>query len=121
MNKFMLTLFNLADGQDEAEFQQWMKDNDAPVVTQLPSVDEYNLGKTVGMMGADCDPPYQYMEIIRINDFDQLGKDALPERHLVHAQGLRSGSAAYLGSASTVGAPLLRRRSIVFHRLRQLL
>ena len=72
----MIVLFNLKDGQDETEFQTWMKENDIPVVTKLGSVAEYNLGKTVGMMGPEGDPPYSHMEIIRVTDFEQLGKDA---------------------------------------------
>lgn len=76
MNKFMVALFNLNAEEDEQEFQTWMKENDIPVVSKLDSVTEYNLVKTVGMMGADGEPPYSHMEIIRVTDFDQLGKDA---------------------------------------------
>lgn len=75
-NKFMIVLFNLKDGQTEEEFVQWMQINDIPVASNLPSVIEYNLVKTVAMLGADGEPPYKYMEVIRVSDFDQLGKDA---------------------------------------------
>lgn len=76
MNKFMLVLFNLKPGKTDEAFQQWMRENDFPVVSKLQSIDEYNLCRTVTMLGADGKPPYSHMEIIRINDFDQLGKDA---------------------------------------------
>ena len=56
-NKFMIVLFNLADGQDEESFVKWMKDNDIPVASGLPSVTEYNLGKVCGMLGGDGPPP----------------------------------------------------------------
>ncbi len=78
-NKFMIVLFNLNDDQTEDEFIQWMKDNDIPVVSKLSSVTEYNLAKTVGMLGGEGDPPYQYMEIIRVSDFDKLGEEAADE------------------------------------------
>lgn len=78
-NKFMIVLFNLNDDQTEDEFVQWMKDNDIPVVSKLSSVTEYNLAKTVGMLGGEGDPPYQYMEIIRVSDFDKLGEEAADE------------------------------------------
>jgi len=78
-NKFMIVLFNLNDDQTEDEFVQWMKDNDIPVVSKLSSVIEYNLAKTVGMLGGEGDPPYQYMEIIRVSDFDKLGEEAADE------------------------------------------
>ncbi len=78
-NKFMIVLFNLNDDQTEDEFVQWMKDNDIPVVSKLSSVTEYNLAKTVGMLGGKGDPPYQYMEIIRVSDFDKLGEEAADE------------------------------------------
>ena len=78
-NKFMIVLFNLNEDQDEADFISWMKENDIPVVTKLSSVTEYNLAKTIGMLGGDGNPPYKYMEIIRISDFDLLGKEAADE------------------------------------------
>lgn len=78
-NKFMIVLFNLKEGEKEEEFVQWMKDNDIPVVTELSSVTEYNLAKTVGMLGGEGEPPYRYMEIIRVSDFDKLGEEASSE------------------------------------------
>lgn len=78
-NKFMIVLFNLNDDQTEDEFVQWMKDNDIPVVSKLSSVTEYNLAKTVGMLGGEGEAPYQFMEIIRISDFDKLGEEAADE------------------------------------------
>jgi hypothetical protein len=78
-NKFMIVLFNLNDDQAEDEFVQWMKDCDIPVVSELSSVTEYSLAKTVGMLGGEGEPPYKYMEIIRISDFDKLGEEASAE------------------------------------------
>lgn len=78
-NKFMIVLFNLNEDQTEEEFVAWMKDNDIPVVSKLSSVTEYNLAKTVGMLGGDGEPPYKYMEIIRVSDFDKLGEEASAE------------------------------------------
>ena len=76
MNKFMLVLFNLKPGRTDEDFQRWMRENDFPVVSKLDSIDEYNLCRTVTMLGADGRPPYTHMEIIRVNDFAQLEKDA---------------------------------------------
>ena len=78
-NRFMIVLFNLANGETEDEFVQWMKENDLPVVSKLSSVVEYNLAKTVGMLGGEGEPPYKYMEIIRVSDFDKLGEEASAE------------------------------------------
>ena len=78
-NKFMIVLFNLKPDQDEQAFVSWMQKNDIPVVTKLSSVTEYNLARTVGMLGGEGEPPYQYMEIIRISDFDKLGEEAANE------------------------------------------
>jgi len=75
----MIVLFNLNDDQTEDEFVQWMKDNDIPVVSKLSSVTEYNLAKTVGMLGGEGEVPYKFMEIIRISDFDKLGEEAADE------------------------------------------
>ena len=78
-NKFMIVLFNLNTDQTEEDFVVWMKENDIPVVSKLSSVTEYNLAKTVGMLGGEGEPPYKYMEIIRISDFDKLGEEASAE------------------------------------------
>ena len=78
-NKFMIVLFNLNPDENEDEFVQWMKDNDIAEVSKLSSVSEYNLAKTVGMLGAEGEPPYKYMEIIRVSDFDKLGEEASSE------------------------------------------
>lgn len=78
-NKFMVVLFNLKEDQSEDDFVEWMKDNDIPVVSKLSSVSEYNLVKTLGMLGAEGKPPYSHMEIIRVSDFDKLGEEASSE------------------------------------------
>jgi hypothetical protein len=75
MRKFMLVLFNLKPGKADSDFREWMRLNDFPVVSELDSIDEYNLCKTVKLLGPGV-APYSHMEIIRIADFDHLERDA---------------------------------------------
>lgn len=75
VTKYMIVLFNLRPGQTAADYEQWARANDAPAVRRLPSVKRYELLKTAGLLGPGI-PPYQYVEIVEISDFERLRKDA---------------------------------------------
>ncbi len=75
MQKFMIVLFNLKEGVSPADYEKFIAEEDAPVVRQLPSVIDMKVNRVVGTMdGAPA--PYQYMELITVTDFEQLGADA---------------------------------------------
>lgn len=71
----VVVLFNLKAGADARAYEQWARTTDLPIVNKLPSVDSFEVLRTTGLLGSDAPAPYQYVEILRINDLDQLGKD----------------------------------------------
>ena len=71
----LIVLFNLQNGVDPAEYEQWAKTVDAPTVEGLPSVDSMEVYRIVGLMGSEDPAPYGYCEVIAVNDMEQLGAD----------------------------------------------
>jgi hypothetical protein len=70
----LVVLFNLKDKSQEAAYEAWAKSTDLPTAGGLPSVDQFELLKAGGLLTGGASP-YQYVEILRINNMEQLGKD----------------------------------------------
>jgi len=75
----IVVLFNLKSDADEAAYQAWAKKTDIPTAGGLPSVDKFEVLKAEGLLMSDALPPYQYIEILEINDMEQFGKDVSTE------------------------------------------
>jgi hypothetical protein len=75
----IVVLFNLKTDADEARYQAWAKETDIPTAGGLPSVDAFEVLKAEGLLMSDATPPYQYIEILKVNDMDQFGKDVSTE------------------------------------------
>lgn len=75
----IVVLFNLKADADVTTYEQWAKNTDLPTVNNLKSIDEFQVLKTVSMLGTDQAPPYQYIETLDINDFDTFGKEVSTE------------------------------------------
>lgn len=73
MTTRIIALFNLKDGVSVADYEAWAKGTDLPTVNGLKSVDEFAVFKSVALLGSDDKPPYQYVEIIDVNDMDVFG------------------------------------------------
>lgn len=71
----LVVLFNLKTTADQAAYEHWAKTTDLPVAGALPSVDEFRLLKAQSLLMSDNKPPYQYIELIRVNDMAQFGQD----------------------------------------------
>jgi len=72
----VLVLFNLKKGVDVAEYERWAKTRDLPTARNLSSVDQFNVLKSNGMFGTDAPAPYEYVELLQVNDFEKLGAEA---------------------------------------------
>jgi hypothetical protein len=70
----LIVLFNLKDAARRAEYERWAKEVDLPTAGSLPSVDRFEVLKASGLLTGGASP-YEYVEILRINSMDQLGKD----------------------------------------------
>lgn len=71
----IIVLFNLKAGVSAGDFEDWAKTRDLPVVGALPSVDDFLIYRTTGLMGGDGAPPYGYVEIIDVADMEGFDKD----------------------------------------------
>lgn len=75
----LVVLFNLKDDDSKDTYEKWAQTTDVPTVKRLSSVDDFKVYRLNAMMGSEAPPPYQYCEVIDINDMDQLGKDISTE------------------------------------------
>lgn len=71
----LVVMFNLKSDADRQTYENWAAATDLPVVRKLPSVDGFTLHRVSGLFGTDDPAPYQYVEIIDINDLDNFGAD----------------------------------------------
>ena len=79
MSTKIVALFNVKPGVSVTDYEAWAKAKDIPTVNGLKSVDEFGVFKSVGLLGTDDKPPYQYIEIIDVNDMDGFGGDVSTE------------------------------------------
>ena len=72
----LVVLFNLKDKSAVKAYEKWAQNTDVPTVKKLKSVDDFKVYRLNAVMGAEgTPPPYEYCEILDINDMDQLGPD----------------------------------------------
>jgi hypothetical protein len=76
----IIVLFNLKPGVKPEDYEHWAKTRDIPGVRSLPSIDDFTVHRTTGMLGDDkAKPPFQYVEIIDIADMQGFWKDIATE------------------------------------------
>jgi len=71
----LVVLFNLKPGTDISEYEAWAKATDLPIVRALDSVSEFAVQRVDSVLGSDETPPYQYVEIIDVNDMALFGNE----------------------------------------------
>lgn len=71
----VVVLFSLKPGTDVADYEEWARTRDIPGVRSLPSIDDFQIYRTTGLLGSNATAPYQYVEIIDIADMDGFFKD----------------------------------------------
>ena len=72
----IICLFNLKDGVDVAEYEQWAKTRDIPTVNGLGSVDSFTVHRATGVFSDDtATPHYEYIEVIDITGLDAFVAD----------------------------------------------
>ncbi|WP_163930576.1 REDY-like protein HapK [Paraferrimonas sp. SM1919] len=75
----IVVLFNLKTDADVAKYERWAIDTDLPTAGGLASVELFEVLKTKGVLMSDDKPPYQYIEILKINDMEQFATDVASE------------------------------------------
>jgi REDY-like protein HapK len=77
----LIVLFNLKEGVTASDYEKFAKEIDVPTVSALKSIDDFKVFKTSGVLGApEVKPPYQYCEIIDVNDMERLFEDISTEK-----------------------------------------
>ncbi len=76
---YLVVLFNLRPGVTVEEYEAWARSTDLPTVRGLSSIGAFDVFRTTGVMGSDAKPPYQYVEVIRIDDMETFGQQASSE------------------------------------------
>jgi uncharacterized protein (TIGR02118 family) len=74
----LVVLFNLKAGASREQYEQWARTTDLPIVSRLPSVESFEVLRTSGVLGGG-EAPYQYVELLRVNDLARLGQDVATE------------------------------------------
>lgn len=75
----LVVLFNLKSGVSKADYEHWAKNTDLKIVRALKSVDRFDVYETHSLLGSDAKPPYQYVEVIEVNDMDVFGGEVSTE------------------------------------------
>ena len=75
----IIALFNLQDAAAKAEYEAWALSTDLPTVRKLGSVDRFDTLRTKMLLGTDSPPPYEYIEIIELNDFGRFREEVATE------------------------------------------
>ncbi|MCA1857364.1 hypothetical protein LE190_15730 [Massilia oculi] len=82
----LIVLFNLKPGVSAADYEAWARGTDLPTAGALPSVEKFEVLKSVSVLGSAASAPYQYIERIVVRDMAQLGADiATPAMQQVSA------------------------------------
>ena len=79
MAQRILVLFNLKPGKSVEDYEAWAREKDIPGVNGLGSVDDFSVFRCGPTLFTDAKPPYEYVEILDVNDMDQFGQDAAQE------------------------------------------
>lgn len=71
----IVVLFNLKPDASPDAYENWAKTTDIPNVNALPSVSDFSVLRTTGLLGSDDSAPYAYVELLDVGDMEQLGAD----------------------------------------------
>lgn len=71
----LVALFSLKPGISASAYEEWARTVDLPTVNGLPSIADFQVFKAISVLGSDTAPPYQYVEIIDVEDMAQFGAD----------------------------------------------
>lgn len=71
----LVVLFNLKDETSKEAYEKWAKDTDVPTASKMESVDDFKVFRLGNMMGTKNPSPYQYCEVLHINDMVKLGEE----------------------------------------------
>ena len=71
----IIVLFNLKSGVSKSDYEAWAKNTDLKIVRELQSIDRFDVFESLGLLGTDAKPPYEYVELLDVNDMDVFGEE----------------------------------------------
>jgi hypothetical protein len=72
----LIVLFNLKKKKTAIKkYEKWAQKTDVPTVKGLKSVDDFKVYRCGNILGTEKASPYQYIEVIEINDMTGLFAD----------------------------------------------
>lgn len=75
----IVVLFNLKDDASKEAYEKWAQTTDVPTVKGLGSIDDFKVYRMTGVMGSEEPSPYQYCEVIEVNDMEKFGAEVSTE------------------------------------------
>ncbi len=75
----IIVLFSLKPDVTPADYENWARTRDIPGVRSLPSIDDFTVLRTTGLLGTDARAPYDYVEIIDVADMAGFWTDIATE------------------------------------------
>ena len=68
----MIVMYNLAEGQNEAEFETWLREIDMPGYTKLKSMRNPTYYRASTLLGEDAPAPFKYFVTIEMDSADAV-------------------------------------------------
>ncbi len=75
----LVVLFNLKDEESKEVYEKWAKNIDVPTASKMTSVDAFKVFRLGNIMGTQTPSPYQYCEVLEINDMGKLTEEVNSE------------------------------------------
>jgi hypothetical protein len=72
----IIVLFNLLPGVTADAYEAWARSTDLPIVRGLRSIAGFDVYKAQRLLRGDDAPPYQYVELLLVEDMDAFRQDA---------------------------------------------
>ncbi len=79
MSTRIVALFNLRPGVTRQAYEDWARTTDIPTVRSLASIGSFEVFRGTARLGSDVPSPYDYIEIIDVDDMAGFGGDVASE------------------------------------------
>ncbi len=90
MSTRIVALFNLRHGVTREAYEEWARTVDIPTVRSLGSIGSFEVFRGISTLGSDAPSPYDYIEIIDVDDMAGFGGDVASETMQAIAATFRS-------------------------------
>ncbi len=79
MSTRIVALFNLRPGVTRDAYEDWARTTDIPTVRALASIGGFEVYRGTARLGSEAPSPYDYIEIIDVDDMAGFGGDVAGE------------------------------------------